>query len=86
MALWNGYWWCLGGGVVRTGSMPNSQGPTPTLFIIFFFCSHIGVQVSPIPGLEVVGTWFGVRELIAGEGWFGPLGLVYFLGTTLVLP
>ena len=55
--------------------MPNSQGPTPTLFIIFFFCSHIGVQVSPILGLEVVGIWFGAGELLAREGWLGPMGL-----------
>ena len=68
---------CLDGGVVRIGTMPNSQGPTPTLFIFpCFFCSHIGVQVSLIPGLEVMGAWSEAGGAIAKQGWLGPVGLV----------
>ena len=60
--------------------MPNSQGPTPTLFIFALFCSLIGMQVSPIPNLEVVGTWLKTSELFAGQGWLDPAGLVGLLG------
>ena len=44
-------------------------------FIIFFYCTLIGVQVSSIPILEVIGTWFEVREAAARQGWLGPVGL-----------
>ena len=66
--------------------MPNSRGPTPTLFIFisffsfyhFFFCFHIGVQVSPIPGLEVMDAWSEVGGAVAKQEWLGPVGLVGF--------
>ena len=45
-------------------------------FHFCFFCFLIGVQVSPIPDLVVMGTWFEARELLARQGWLDPMGFV----------
>ena len=43
---------------------------------LLFFCSHIGMQISPIPGLEVMGAWSEAGGAVARQGWLGLVGLV----------
>ena len=68
--FWNLGWWC---GEDRLHAILSR---TYTYSFHFsFFCSHIGVQVSPIPGLEVMDAWFEAGGAVARQGWLGLVGL-----------
>ena len=57
-------WWC---GEDRL-HVKLSRAYTYSFHFSFFFYSHIGVQVSPIPSLEVMGAWSGARGAVARQG------------------
>ena len=56
------------------GSMPNFLGPyTYSFEALIFFCSLVDTQVCFIPGLEVIGAWFGLEAFAVGKRWLAPL-------------
>ena len=64
-------WWCSEDRVQAKLSRTYTYS-----FHFCFFFSLIGVQVSPIPDLEVMGTWFEAGELLARQGWLDLAGFV----------
>ena len=64
-------WWCSEDKLHAKLSRTHTYS-----FHFCFFGSLIGVHVSPIPNLEVTGTWFEAGELLTRQGWLGPMGVI----------